>query len=89
MNTPDEVRYRLGLAKGFLAEAEQDMTLQRWRSCVDNAQLAAENAGKAALALFVLFLKPMILRNRLLSCYVNRHFQKAYRLSLKEWFLTC
>lgn len=28
------------------------MTLERWRSCVDNAQLAAENAGKAALALF-------------------------------------
>jgi len=43
---PDEVSYRLALAKGFLTEAEQDMTLERWRSCVDNSQLAVENAGK-------------------------------------------
>jgi HEPN domain-containing protein len=42
----------LALAKGFLAEAEQDMHLERWRSCVDNAQLVVENAGKAALAWF-------------------------------------
>ena len=42
----DEVSYRLALAKGFLAEAEQDMTLERWRSCVDNSQLAVENVGK-------------------------------------------
>lgn len=52
MNAPDEVAYRLALAKGFLAEAEQDMQLQRWRSCVDNAQLTVENVGKSALALF-------------------------------------
>jgi len=44
--------YRLALAEGFLAEAEQDVGLERWRSCVDNAQLAIENAGKAVLALF-------------------------------------
>lgn len=37
---------------GFLAEAEQDYDLERWRSCVDNAQLSVENAGKAALAMF-------------------------------------
>jgi HEPN domain-containing protein len=37
---------------GFQAEAEQDFTLERWRSCVDNAQLAVENAGKAVLSLF-------------------------------------
>ena len=49
---PDEISYRLALAKGFLTEAEQDMTLERWRSCVDNAQLAVENAGKTVLALF-------------------------------------
>ena len=42
----------MGLAEGFLAEAEQDVGLQRWRSCVDNSQMAAENAGKAILALF-------------------------------------
>ncbi len=52
MNTPEEVTYRLSLAKGFLAEAEQDMDLGRWRSCVDNAQLTVENAGKTVLALF-------------------------------------
>ena len=52
MNAPDEVAYRLALVKGFLAEAEQDVTLKRWRSCVDNSQLAVENAGKTALSLF-------------------------------------
>jgi HEPN domain-containing protein len=52
MNTPDEISYRLALANGFLAEAEQDMTLERWRSCVDNSQLAVENTGKTVLSLF-------------------------------------
>ena len=52
MNAQDEVSYRLALAKGFLAEAEQDLTLERWRSCVDNAQLVVENVGKTALSLF-------------------------------------
>jgi HEPN domain-containing protein len=48
----DEVAYRLGLAQGFLKESEQDFETERWRSCVDNAQLVAENSGKAVLALF-------------------------------------
>ncbi len=52
MNALDLVQYRMRLAGGFLAEAEQDFDLARWRSCVDNAQLAAENAGKTVLALF-------------------------------------
>lgn len=52
MSASRDVTYRIALAAGFLAEAEQDFTLGRWRSCVDNAQLAVENAGKAALALF-------------------------------------
>lgn len=52
MSTSRDVGYRIALAAGFLAEADQDFTLERWRSCVDNAQLAVENAGKAALALF-------------------------------------
>jgi len=47
----DEARYRIRLAEGFLQEARQDVALQRWRSCVDNSQLAVENAAKAALAL--------------------------------------
>ena len=52
MNASDDIFYRFALAKGFLAEAEQDLTLERWRSCVDNSQLAVENAGKTALSLF-------------------------------------
>lgn len=52
MRARDQVTYRLALAEGFLAEAEQDIGLERWRSCVDNAQLAVENAGKAVLAWF-------------------------------------
>jgi HEPN domain-containing protein len=52
VNSNKDVEYRLNLAKGFLGEAEQDFELQRWRSCVDNAQLAVENAGKAILMLF-------------------------------------
>jgi HEPN domain-containing protein len=46
-----EVTYRMRLADGFLAEARQDLELERWRSCVDNSQLAVENAAKAVLAL--------------------------------------
>lgn len=43
--------YRLKLAQGFLEEARQDSDLARWRSAVDSAQLAVENAGKSVLAL--------------------------------------
>lgn len=47
----EQVAYRLELARGFLEEAQQDAGLERWRSAVDGAQLAVENAGKAVLAL--------------------------------------
>ena len=52
MNSDDDVKYRLNLARGFLREAEEDFGLNRWRSCVDNAQLSVENSGKAILMLF-------------------------------------
>jgi HEPN domain-containing protein len=52
VNSAKDVEYRLGLAKGFLKEAEQDFQLSRWRACVDNAQLSVENGGKAVLMLF-------------------------------------
>lgn len=52
MSSENDAAYRLRLAKGFRQEAEQDLKLQRWRSCVDNAQLSVENAGKAIIALF-------------------------------------
>jgi len=47
-----DAEYRLRLARGFLAEAEEDFRLSRWRSCVDNSQLALENAAKAVIARF-------------------------------------
>jgi len=47
----EEVFYRLRLAKGFLAEAKEDFSLCRWRACVDNSQLAVENAAKSVLGL--------------------------------------
>ena len=46
-----DAQYRFRIAQGFLEESRQDVTLTRWRSAVDNAQLATENAAKAALAL--------------------------------------
>jgi len=52
MTSREEVAYRLRLAAGFLSEARQDCGSTRWRSCVDNSQLAVENAAKALLAIF-------------------------------------
>jgi HEPN domain-containing protein len=52
MDSERDVRYRLTLAEGFLGEAEEDVRSSRWRSCVDNAQLAVENANKAAIGRF-------------------------------------
>ncbi len=51
MRANDEYAYRLRLVEGFLDEAQQDLQLGRWRSCVDNSQLVVENSAKAALAL--------------------------------------
>ena len=51
MNKNRQVDYRLRLAKGFLDETRQDIDLTRWRSAMDNAQLAVENAAKAVLSL--------------------------------------
>lgn len=51
MPSIEDARYRIQLAEGFSSEARQDLELQRWRSCVDNGQLAVENAAKVVLAL--------------------------------------
>lgn len=40
------------LAEGFLKEADQDLELERYRSCVDNAQLSIENSVKAVFFFF-------------------------------------
>jgi HEPN domain-containing protein len=50
MTGVNSTSYRLKIAQGFLAEARQDISLRRWRSAMDNAQLAVENAAKAVLA---------------------------------------
>ena len=52
MHAEKATDYRLALARGFLEEAEQDRELGRWRSCVDNSQLAVEDSGKAVISLF-------------------------------------
>lgn len=52
MDSARDAEYRLRLAQGFLTEAEEDLRLSRWRSCVDNSQLAVENAAKSVIARF-------------------------------------
>ncbi|MFQ5638268.1 MAG: HEPN domain-containing protein [bacterium] len=52
MTDRDDAFYRLRLTRGFLKEAEQDLETGRWRSCVDNSQLAVENSGKTIIAIF-------------------------------------
>jgi hypothetical protein len=44
MHTPRELDYRLRLGEGFLAEAQEDLLLRRWRSCVDNSQADAQRS---------------------------------------------
>jgi len=49
----DEAEYRLNLARGYFAEAEEDIKRKRWRSCAASAQLSIENSAKAVIACFV------------------------------------
>ncbi len=51
MTSQQDASCRLRLAQGFLEEAQQDVGSGRWRSAVDNSQLAVEHAARAALAL--------------------------------------
>jgi HEPN domain-containing protein len=51
VNATEQAQFRLRLAEGFLQEARQDIEVRRWRSCVDNSQLAAEHAAKTVLGL--------------------------------------
>lgn len=51
MNASSQAAYRLRLAEGFLGETRQDVKLKRWRSAMDNSQLAVENAAKSLLSL--------------------------------------
>lgn len=51
MSPKRDADFRLKLAAGFLGEAEEDLRLSRWRSCVDNSQIAIENTAKAVIAM--------------------------------------
>ena len=52
MELQTNVEYRFERARGFLDEAEQDYSLQRWRSCVAESILVVEHTGLAVLMLF-------------------------------------
>lgn len=52
MNSRDDAEYRLRLARGYLAKAEDDARDEQWDDCLANAQDAVENAGKAVLSHF-------------------------------------
>lgn len=47
-----EVNYRRKLAEGYLKEAKRAYDRGDWRDTVANAQLAAENAAKAIIAIY-------------------------------------
>ncbi len=51
MNAKRDADFRLELAAGVLREAEEDLRISRWRSCVDNAQMSVENSAKAVIAM--------------------------------------
>jgi len=52
MNSGDDAKYRLRIAVGFCGEAERNFNRSEWRACVDDAQLAVENAAKALISCF-------------------------------------
>ncbi|MBI5653812.1 MAG: HEPN domain-containing protein [Chloroflexi bacterium] len=52
MNSYEDARFRLDLARGYLARAESDAREKKWDGCLANAQEAVENAGKSILAHF-------------------------------------
>lgn len=77
---------RLKLTLGFLKETRQDVTLQRWRSAMDNAQLTVENAAKSVLAIIgpvgrthqpAPLLREAVLRNH----YVETQREQVQRLA--------
>jgi len=52
MKVRKDIAYRFLLAEGFLGEAEEDLRLGRWRSCVSGSNLCIDNCGIAVLMLF-------------------------------------
>lgn len=80
MDSASDAEYRLRLARGFLAEAEEDLRSSRWRSCVDNAQLTVENAAKSVIARF-----GPVPRNHDMSAVLSEHLRRgAVPFELRE-----
>jgi HEPN domain-containing protein len=52
MKVRKDIAYRFLLAEGFLGEADEDLRLKRWRSCVSGSNLCIDNCGIAVLMLF-------------------------------------
>ena len=48
----DEIRYRYKLAINYLRDANEAFNRGDWRGTVANAQLSAENAAKAVIAVY-------------------------------------
>ncbi|MGB3633944.1 MAG: HEPN domain-containing protein [Rubrobacteraceae bacterium] len=84
MTGRERAAYRLELARGFLEEARQDAGLERWRSAVDGAQLAVENAGKAALALAGQVGRPHNPATQIRRLIEERRFDTAYSEKLER-----
>ena len=79
-----DAQYRFRIAQGFLEESRQDVALTRWRSAVDSAQLATENAAKAVLALVGPVGRthqPALLLRQALQIFSPSHQQYVERLS--------
>ncbi len=79
-----DATYRFRIAQGFLEESRQDVALTRWRSTVDNAQLATENAAKAVLALVGPVGRthqPALLLREVLQVFSPSHQKYVERLS--------
>jgi len=78
--------YRLRLARGFLQEARQDISLQRWRSVMNNAQLTVENAAKSVLTLVSPVgrthqLAPLLRKTVQQGLFATRHHDQIERLA--------
>jgi len=52
LNPSSEVAYRVRLAKGYLRDAEESYRRRDYRGTVASAQLYAENAAKAVMAVY-------------------------------------
>ncbi len=76
--------YRLELARGFLREAQEDLSLQRWRSSISNAQLVAENALKAVVSLFAPVAKPHDPANILLEMMARRQIPAQWQPAVQQ-----